>query len=519
MSVQRSYRAACPGCGAPVEFRSAASSHAVCAYCQSTVAREGDVLQRLGKMADVFDDHSPLQLLATGRYMGRGFTVVGRLQYRHAGGVWSEWRLLFDDDSSEAWLSEDNGNYVLSRPATLQREIPAPGHFRVGMSTAVGGKPFVVGFNESGVTLISAQGELPRLPEPGHQYTLVELRSERGEVLSIDYGGQPPSVYLGQGVRLDALEMRGLKDESVAGYRGRQIACPNCGSPVQVKLSTSRAVTCPACNSVIELSPGGAGGDGGSDPPRGYQAQPDPVEPLLPLGARGKLQGKDWQVVGFQHRLGTEPGDDEHFGWDEYLLYNQKAGFTFLVDAQDGWSMGRVLTSAPPWQDGARSVKYLGNTYRLDSAYHAETTWVAGEFYWPVTRGQKSWNQDFINGRGILSREQTAGEITWSRADRMDSALVAQAFGMKDRAQQFARSRPALSIRPDVSPLSEAAGSSLGTILFWAILVVAIIALETRCSECDPAVEDCRSTSGWSRSSGGSWGGYSGGYSGGGGHK
>ena len=39
---QRYYRAPCPGCGAPVEFRSAQSTHAVCPYCQSTVVRQGD---------------------------------------------------------------------------------------------------------------------------------------------------------------------------------------------------------------------------------------------------------------------------------------------------------------------------------------------------------------------------------------------------------------------------------------------------------------------------------------------
>ena len=63
-SSQRYYRAPCPGCGAPVEFRSAQSTHAVCAYCQSTVVRQGDTLARIGKMAELFDDFSPLQLFA-----------------------------------------------------------------------------------------------------------------------------------------------------------------------------------------------------------------------------------------------------------------------------------------------------------------------------------------------------------------------------------------------------------------------------------------------------------------------
>ena len=40
------------GCGAPVEFRSAQSTHAVCSFCQSTVVRDGDTLARIGKMAE-----------------------------------------------------------------------------------------------------------------------------------------------------------------------------------------------------------------------------------------------------------------------------------------------------------------------------------------------------------------------------------------------------------------------------------------------------------------------------------
>ena len=77
---QRYYRAPCPGCGAPVEFRSAQSTHAVCPYCQSTVVRAGETLARTGKMAELFDDFSPLQLFAAGRIDNQPFTLVGRLQ-------------------------------------------------------------------------------------------------------------------------------------------------------------------------------------------------------------------------------------------------------------------------------------------------------------------------------------------------------------------------------------------------------------------------------------------------------
>ena len=131
--ASRTYRAACPNCGAPVEFRSAASAFAVCGYCQSTVVRKGDALERIGKMAELFDDFSPLQLGAGGTVpaasasllgLSGSFTVVGRMQYRYADGVWNEWHLLFDDQRT-GWLSEDNGRFALTREIEGAPGLPA----------------------------------------------------------------------------------------------------------------------------------------------------------------------------------------------------------------------------------------------------------------------------------------------------------------------------------------------------------------------------------------------------------
>ncbi|MGB6115092.1 MAG: DUF4178 domain-containing protein, partial [Comamonas sp.] len=112
--TQRQYSAPCPGCGAPVAFRSAQSTHAVCAYCHSTVARSGDVLSRVGRMAELFEDHSPLQLFATGTWEGVSFTLIGRLQFHGEEGGWTEWNAWLDDGRG-ATLGEDNGAYVFTR--------------------------------------------------------------------------------------------------------------------------------------------------------------------------------------------------------------------------------------------------------------------------------------------------------------------------------------------------------------------------------------------------------------------
>ncbi|MBP7567537.1 MAG: DUF4178 domain-containing protein [Burkholderiaceae bacterium] len=495
-TIQRAYRAACPGCGAPVEFRSAQSTHAVCAYCQSTVVRDGDRLERIGKMADVFTDYSRLQLMVSGRWKDRAFTVVGRLQYRYGDTTWSEWQVLFNEGGTGT-LSEDNGSFVFTLPSQSTRELSAAEHLRVGARTAVSGKPYTVTFNQP-VALVSAQGELDHLPRLGESFAMVELRSEDGEVASIDYGTTPPSLSAGREVRMADLDLKGLREAQVRDDIGRAFNCPNCGAPVQVKLGASKSITCGSCDSIIDLT-AGIGGE------LRHAEQHEPVRPLIPLGSTGVLQGATWQVVGFQHRMGTEPGDDEHFGWGEYLVFNAERGFMFLVDAEDGWSIVKPTTGAPTMPSSGQHATYLGTRYGLQYAYNAETTYVAGEFYWPVSRGQRSFNRDFAAGKNLLSMEQTPGEMTWSAGHRVEGDLIARAFGLADKGAAFKRS--------DASPLSNSSGLGCGTVIVLLILFIVLLGLLRACSSCDPTRENCTATS--YRSSGGSWGGFSTG----GGHK
>ena len=500
--LQRAYRAPCPGCGAPVEFKSAQSTHAVCGYCQSTVVRQGEVLQRLGKMAELFDDHSLLQLGGGGVFEGHAFTLVGRLQYQYREGTWTEWIALLDDGSS-ASLSEDNGAYVFARPAPLKRTAPAPAQFRVGATTAIGGLSYTVASNES-VSLRAAQGELPRLPPLGREFAMVELRAQgAARVLSIDYGPQllgesAPALTLGRPVTLDELKITGLKDESAKSEQGRQFNCPQCGAPVAVQLSQSKTISCASCHSLIDLREG-VGGEL-------YHAEQDePVRPLITLGSLGQLDGAAWQVVGFQHRMGQAVGDDsEQFGWEEYLLYNAKRGFSFLVDATDGWSLVKPLTGAPLLSASSRQASYQGVSYQLLYSYNAETTYAAGEFYWQVQRGQKSYNMDYAAGKKLLSMEQTPNEVTWSGGGKLDSDHVAKAFRLEDRKELLRRS--------DVSPFTSLMQLNLRSFVLWAIVFFVLMLLLSRCSRCDPMQEYC---DGGSRTSGGAYGGYSSG----GGHK
>ena len=232
---QRLYRAPCPGCGAPVEFRSAQSTHAVCSFCRSTVVRDGDTLARMGKMAELFDDHSPLQLLAGGRWQGKAFTLVGRLQYRGASGTWTEWNALFDDGSSGRAGRGQRRLRVLAAGGHAAASCRRPTQFRVGADHGDRRQDLSASPSNEQVALISAQGELPKLPPLGQPFAMVELRSPDGEVLGIDYGARAAGAGarpLGGAGRAAAL--RPARRQRARKTRRASSPARNCGAPVEV---------------------------------------------------------------------------------------------------------------------------------------------------------------------------------------------------------------------------------------------------------------------------------------------
>ena len=535
-SPQRAYRAACPNCGAPVEFRSAASPFAVCSFCRSTVVRAGDALRKIGESGELFDDHTPLRLGVAGKYQGARFTLVGRLQYRYGEGTWNEWHALFEsaaDLQKSGWLSEDNGRYVVAFDAPLTTPLPPAEQLKPGAPLTVNGQSWTVA-SVVAAKLIAAEGELPKRPQLEHGFVVADLRSSRGEVGTVDYTDPArPAWSIGSSVALSALALTGLREESEKTLAGRTLQCPSCGAALAVKLATTQSVVCPQCKSVIDLTSQQQGDVGGA---LAHYAQANGSEPQIPLGSLGTLAlgsaaPLSWQVVGYVERCEVPQGDDdEQSCWREYLLYHRTEGFAFLVDAEDGWSWSVPITGVP--QSFGESVKHDGVLYRKLYDYVGKVTYVLGEFYWRLARDERTTNSDYV-GTGAasarrLNREQTAGagssEVVWSAGATLTADTVLNAFRLP------ADKRAAL--QRDSLPTTFK-GSLLGKIFFW-MFIVALVLLLFRCGsgggpgDCSETrrtfgdvsqeYQNClasqRSGSGY-RSGGGAFGGFSSG----GGHK
>ncbi|HYP31692.1 MAG TPA: DUF4178 domain-containing protein [Burkholderiaceae bacterium] len=534
---QRAWRAACPNCGAPVDFLSPASASAVCSFCRSTLVRDGESLRRIGTSAEVFDDFTPLTIGASGSYQGTSFMLVGRLQFGTDDGPWNEWHALFDNGRS-GWLSEDNGRYVFAFDAAVPAGAPLPEQLQAGAPVTVDGRPWRVA-SVVRAKLLAAQGELVQPPPSDRAIVVSDLRNTADEVGTLEsVDGRPTTWSVGKSVRLADLKMSGLREAGIGGagektFKAQSPPCPNCGAPLKITLATTQSVVCDSCKSVVDLSRG-------IGPDMAHYAQANRGEPGIPLGRTGTLpipsgaQPLPWQVVGYMERMELmSGGSDESEAWREYLLYNRQEGFAFLVDTNEGWSVVRVLTGVPELRGD--EAAWYGTRYRRRWTYTSETTYVLGEFYWKVEAHQRTAHEDYeasaSGHRAFLSKESTASETTWSAGESIPAEMVAQVFGLgAGKAAQLQRGGAMAGGPPSLGSLVGAGG-----LISWPALIVLLVVVllllawcsQDSCRDVKRAFgsysaeyQQCKARAaagtGAYYGTGGAWGGYS---SGGGGHK
>ncbi|MEQ9663791.1 MAG: DUF4178 domain-containing protein [Parasphingopyxis sp.] len=208
----------CPNCGAEVVFRSSGLPAVICDYCHSTVKRIGEALEKIGEVAALPFDVSPIQRGTTGKYDGRNFEVIGRIRLGYEQGSWNDWLCLFSD-MTHGWLSESDGQFqmVIEQPlesshSDLVQRIAAGGDAVPGDRTEIDGQPYFVA-DARWARCISAEGELPFAATTGWSVYNVDFRNPAGLSANVEREeGEPPGFYMGRYVSLAELEPRYLRE-------------------------------------------------------------------------------------------------------------------------------------------------------------------------------------------------------------------------------------------------------------------------------------------------------------------
>ena len=205
--------AACPNCGATIEFRWSSAVQTVCPYCKAVLVRRDVDLEKVGMVSDLPPTSSPIQLGTEGRWQKDGFVVVGRIVYRYERGGWNEWYLR-TTSGADAWLSDAQGDLAISTRSASSSELPTANELRVGQSYTLDNTRFRVA-SLTRAHYAGVEGELPFESWNRDNALFADLDSEgNGDELrfaTIDYSDESPVAYVGSYVELEQLAARNLR--------------------------------------------------------------------------------------------------------------------------------------------------------------------------------------------------------------------------------------------------------------------------------------------------------------------
>jgi len=202
--------AICPNCGAPIRFRWSSAIQTTCEYCKSILVRHDVNLTKVGQVADLPPDISPIQIGTEGLYRSTAFQVIGRIIYSHDIGAWNEWHLMFSNGSN-GWLSDAQAEYAVSFLSTPETPLPAANQIYRGWEfTQQGVRLAVTSLTQASYE--GVEGELPFQYWDKERCSFADLRSMDGRFATIDYTENPPLLFLGEFVEFESLRLTNLKE-------------------------------------------------------------------------------------------------------------------------------------------------------------------------------------------------------------------------------------------------------------------------------------------------------------------
>lgn len=431
----------CPSCGGPVEFKSGQSIVVICQYCRSAVARTDRDLKDLGKVAELVETGSPLDVGLRGKWKDIPFELTGRAQLGHEmGGQWDEWYATFSNGWL-GWLAEAQGRFYLTFQYQIPEGVSVPEFDQLQLGQTISGLPWptpLIVAETGRATARGAKGEIPYLLTPGETYYYADLSGVNNAFGTLDYNQSPPLVFLGQQVTLAELGITTTRAPEREERRvdAAQVNCPNCAGPLELRApDKTERVTCPNCNSLLDVN------QGQLQFLKSLEKQW--FKPLIPIGTVGEVPEGKMTVIGAMARSVTIEGTQ--YFWSEYLLYHPQIGFRWLVHSDDHWN---YVQAVPPGEveESAKRARFRGKNYKIFQDAQAKVEAVTGEFYWKVEAGEQVRGVDYIAPPYMLSKEvstvyitdpnnpektkRATGEINWSLGTYITAPQIEKAFSV-----------------------------------------------------------------------------------------
>lgn len=483
----------CPSCGAEIDADKRVALLTVCPYCRAAIVVDEKAAEVAGKMAVLAQSSGPLYTGGTGNLGGKNFTVVGRVRYGYEKGYWDEWYLEFEHGKF-GWIGEDEGNFTISHMS--DRNVPSSLYAKAepGSHLEFGDRSWHV--DEKDVAECEGgEGQLPFKVVTGEKYPFIDMSSGKDQFATIEFdlGEQHARVYRGKRLSAAAIKMdmekpseawgqpvgldmaesvereagEGKRERIViSGKRTKALNCFACGGTLDVPGEPVESITCPYCSATNNIegeeitcpgcdtgfpSPGAEKTKSAICPhcnaqvdlrrslPKmlGHRVTKAKPKLAIKVGQSCKLRGKSYVVMG--HIRYRTRDDSGYYIDDEFLLFNNEAGYIWLLLTEGNFTLAHEVDERPPSKPPVMkraSYNFLGHHWKVVESSISEggttkITWVDGQLPYVAQVGDNSAYIDMIAPPYLLSVETTATEQEFFFGEYIPRKEIAEAFSME----------------------------------------------------------------------------------------
>jgi hypothetical protein len=427
----------CPECGASHTLRNPGITVLVCEFCSTTIYREEAGL-RAGSKSILGEPPSGLNIADEGKIRGQRIVLWGRAEFqvfKEVGGIqkstaiFEEW-YVEDEKGESCWLVEDAKTYSLVREIDEDIEGVGP-DLKAGEILRFEDQDFMV--DEVGrAKCLGGQGQLPRTIQVGEEYIYVDATEVNGtRSLSLEFSPDDPEpdVFLGEHLTFDELQFdRSDWNFPTRTEKATSLKCPSCDAQIEFAPQGDplRTLGCSFCNSVLEL-------DGKQAKVLGRNPGNTPAHFPFKIGTKGHFQGADYEIVGR-----CRYSEEQIYFTDEYLLWNEEAGYLWLESYERDFQVLRPTKQGPEKSSMTGlapkdKIEIIpGDTFRFYESGTVKLIYVDGALPWLAELGERSKYWDFIKPPKVYSMEQTGDELERFIGHHVAPEEVYAAFAPKE---------------------------------------------------------------------------------------
>lgn len=197
------------------------------------------------------------------------------------------------------------------------------------------------------------------------------------------------------------------------------IACPHCHQEIAL-ITHARAafVCCRSCLKMFETR--------GSSLTVLTRFKPhEKVEPVIPIGSKGRFNDVLYAVVGY----GRFKEFNYAYYWQEYVLFNPVHGYALLSVYEGHWNFFRFISDYSHGQAYRGAFEYQGDQYHLYNQYRSEALYAEGEFFWDIRDVNCSYTE-YVAPPYIITRVHGGRELTWMQGAYTEPKAIQAAFGL-----------------------------------------------------------------------------------------